>query len=96
MTLCCLPQDFNDRMKDIIGNVTDTVPPKISVNSNHIEQLRYIRRHIEIQAEKDIINSWIGVLTDYVPVDESIGRRSSSVNSSIHIKSCLRYLLKTQ
>ena len=73
-------------MKDIIGDVTDRVPPKISVNSKHIEQLRYIRRHIiDIQAEKDIINSWIGQLTDYVQVDELIGQRSSSVNSSIQI-----------
>ena len=85
MTVCCLPHNFDDRMKDIIGDVTDTVPPKISVNSKHIEQLRYIRRHIDIQAEKDIINSWIGQLTDYVQVDELIGQRSSSVNSSIQI-----------
>jgi hypothetical protein len=85
VTVCCLPQNFDDRMKDIIGDVTDTVPPKISVNSKHIEQLRYIRRHIDIQAEKDIINSWIGQLTDYVQVDELMGQRSSSVNSSIQI-----------
>jgi hypothetical protein len=84
-----LPEHFNDRMRDILGYVSDTVPPKQSINTNHIEQLRYIRKHIMNQEEKGIINSWIGLLTDFVQAEVLGGQRSSSVNSSIQIKLCL-------
>lgn len=84
-----LPENFNDRMRDILGNVSDTVPPNQSINSNHIDQLRYIRRYIINQEEKDIINSWIGLLTDFVQAEVFSGQRSSSVNSCIQLKLCL-------
>ena len=83
--ICNLPEDFNDRMRDILGNVSDAVPPNQSINSNHIEQLRYIRRYIINQEEKDIINSWIGLLTDFVQAEVLSGQRSSSVNSCIQL-----------
>ena len=72
-----LPEDFNETMRDILGYVSDTVPPKQSINTNHIEQLRYIRKHIINQEEKDTINSWIGLLTDFVQAEVLNGQRSS-------------------
>lgn len=51
-----LPEDFNDRMIELLGDVPKGVLPTRSINSNHIKKLRLIKMFIGCQ---DCINSWL-------------------------------------
>jgi hypothetical protein len=58
-----LPEDFNDCMVALLGDVIEEGKPPIrSVNTSHIQQLTLIRTFV---SKKKCINSWIFELTKH-------------------------------